>query len=525
MQARRALPRGLPRPAHADVIGDDKKHRSRHPGCRIRGTDARKTPDPDEHKRRDDARRKLRHSGKSGDKTLADALQRIAVDVDGPEEEIEGTLPQKIFPAVGDHLIVMRGDVGAQVGIEEEAHERLAQRHIEHEAYAHADKAVQHAHFHALADAPVLARPVVLPRIRRHCGAERNERLRGNAVDLGSGSVRRDYPGQRSIQSVERRLLHHAADRRNGKLQRHGKSLRKMPARQAEIPSEVGAAGAQQRIAAQRKDQAADARDELRKHGGERRARIVHAEREDEQKVQPDIEQRRKDEEEQGRARIPHRPQHARNDVVKSSRRNAAEDDEQITVGILVIGGGRVHQIEQNARERHRDRRDHGGDQGAQKIAHAHGAAHAVLIARAERLRHLDGKTRRQPVHRPDDQKDDGARQSHARKCLGPDGIPHNDGIRHVIELLKHAAQKHGERKKENEFERTALCQILHALCLFHSPCLRRARTSRRSDIFLFHFSPPVLYAFSTKRQVFFHIILCAVAKISGEKYKRAHFV
>ena len=248
-----------------------------------------------------------------------------------------------------------------------------------------------------------------------------------------------------------------------------------MPARKAEVPPEIRSARTENGIAVQGADQAADARNELREHRGDRRARIMHPEGEDEQKVQSDVEQGGENEEVERRPRIPHRAEHARHDVVKDGRGNPAENDEQIGIGVLVICGGRLHEIEQHPRQRNGDRRDDGGDKNAQKIAHAHGAPHAVFLTRAECLRHFDGETGRQPVHRPDDQKDDGARQPDARECLGPDRIAHDDGIRHVVELLEHAAQKDGQRKKKNELERTALGQILHAFCFVHDAPLAQS--------------------------------------------------
>lgn len=268
--------------AHTQRIRRDEEGDRGDPGSGVGDADARKSPQPHEEEGGNDAPRQLRDTREGGDKAPADALQRVAIDVDGAEKEIEGTLPEQVLPAVGDHLFIVRRDVGAQICVEKETHERLAQPHVKDKGKCYADNAVQHPDEDALADTAEVARAVVLPRIRRHGGADRNKGLRGDAVDLGGGGVRRDNAGQGRIQPVKRRLLHDAADRRDGELQRHGKTLRQVRPREADIPGKVPLGRPQERIAADGDGKAERARNELGKHRGDRRARIVHVEREDE---------------------------------------------------------------------------------------------------------------------------------------------------------------------------------------------------------------------------------------------------
>ena len=143
----------------------------------------------------------------------------------------------------------MRGDARAQIGIEKELHEGAAQHDVEQGGDGDARGGIHHPHEHALFDAAVFARAVILPRIRRHGGAERRKRLRGDAVDFGGGGVRRHHAGKGRVQPVERRLLHHAADGGDGELQRHGKPLREVHARKACVPPKVRPAGAQKGVA------------------------------------------------------------------------------------------------------------------------------------------------------------------------------------------------------------------------------------------------------------------------------------
>ena len=171
-----------------------------------------------------------------------------------------------------------------------------------------------------------------------------------------------------------------------------------MPHRKAGIPPEIRPGGAQDGIAVQGIRKARPAREQLREHRCKRRPAVMPAAAHDERKVQPHVQNGGGDEEIERRARIAHGAKEPRDDVVKDGRADPAEDDEQVPVGVIVIGGGRLHEAQKGRRERHRHRRDDDCDRNAQQIAHADRAAHARLVARAERLRDLDGKARSEPV-------------------------------------------------------------------------------------------------------------------------------
>ena len=275
--------------ADTDAIGRDEEQDGGDPGDGIGHTNAHKAPEMDKEQGSDDTADELGGTGKRSDKAFADPLQGVAEDVDRSEQDIERALPEEELLSVAEDFIIMRGDVGAQVGIEEELHERLVQSDGKNKPDADADRRIHHSHKHALADTVISACAIVLTRISRHGGTEGDESLRGDRVDLGSGGIRRDHAGKRSIQSVERSLLHHTADRGNGELQCHGQSLSKMPARKMPIPLKVRLCGTKDGIAVQSEKQAERTRDELREHGGKRRPLVVHAEYENEQKVQSDV--------------------------------------------------------------------------------------------------------------------------------------------------------------------------------------------------------------------------------------------
>ena len=434
--------------AHDDDISRNEEHHGGDPRDGVGGANAGKSPDAHEHERRENAPRQLRDARKRRDRALADALQRVAENEDRAEEGIERALPQQILPAVADDRVVIVRNVRAQIGIEKELHERFAQPDGEGEPDDRARQHVDHAHKDAAADAPVLPRAVVLGGIGGERRSERGKRLIGDVIDLRRGGVRRDRPGIGGVQPVERGLLHDAADGGDGELQRHGQPDGKMPHREAGIPSEIRPSWTERGIAAERIDKARRARNELREHGGDRRAAVMPSESDDKGEIQPHIQDRGKDEKDERRARIADGAEKSRHNVIKYRRADPAENDEQVPIRVIVVGGGRLHQAKQGRGERRGDRRRRRGNDNAQKIAHAHSAAHLLLVVRAERLRDLDGESRRQPVDEPEDEKVDRPRQPDARKRRRADGIADDDGIRHIIKLLEHAADKHGKREK-----------------------------------------------------------------------------
>ena len=83
----------FPEAAHTHKVCGDEEGDGGDPRGGVGGADARKSPQPDKEEGGNDAPRKLRHARKGGDGALADALQRVAVDVNCAQKEIERPLP------------------------------------------------------------------------------------------------------------------------------------------------------------------------------------------------------------------------------------------------------------------------------------------------------------------------------------------------------------------------------------------------------------------------------------------------
>ena len=76
--------------------------------------------------------------------------------------------------------------------------------------------------------------------------------------------------------------------------------------------------------------EAADGAEQLCQHGGDGRARDAPVERDDEQQVQPDVQRRGEQEEQQRRDRIAQAAEEGADEVVEQLRADAGEDDRAV---------------------------------------------------------------------------------------------------------------------------------------------------------------------------------------------------
>lgn len=205
---------------------------------------------------------------------------------------------------------------------------------------------------------------------------------------------------------------------------------RDVPAPQPHGASPIGPPGAERGIRPEHIHQPAAAREKLAEDGRRRGARIPHAEYDDKQQIQPDVEQRGRDQDDERRPGIPHGPKGGGSDVVENDRADAAETDEKVPIGVSEIFIGRLHQPKQRPRKRHR----HGHQQKREKHAQFHrrryAPPYALPVSRAEPLAGAHGEARSQPGGKPENEKRDGPRAPHPRHRVGGNGMPHDEGIR-----------------------------------------------------------------------------------------------
>lgn len=63
-------------------------------------------------------------------------------------------------------------------------------------------------------------------------------------------------------------------------------------------------------------------------------------------------------------------------------------------------------------------------------------------------------------MDKTDNEKEDAPGTAHSRQGVGSECASDNDQINRIVSLLEKIPQKEGNRKKNNEFDRIASCQV-----------------------------------------------------------------
>ena len=205
------------------------------------------------------------------------------------------------------------------------------------------------------------------------------------------------------------------------------------------VRTEVRALRAQCGVAPKRVDAAGKEADRLRDDRGDRRAHRPHAERDQEQQVEPDIEDGGEQQEDERRERIAQRAQNAADEVVADLREDAEEDHQAIAVcGAvdLAVRGCDMQEREQLRQERRRNGGQQGGDDERQLDLRRKRAAQPLIVAAADAICGDDTEARR--AAEGELQKDEGQREGviDARHLLGGEHLPADDGVGQCVDLL-----------------------------------------------------------------------------------------
>ena len=86
----------------------------------------------------------------------------------------------------------------------------------------------------------------------------------------------------------------------------------------------------------------------------------------------------------------------------------------------------------------------------------ANGTVKTPVVFRAETLRHVNGKALRKALDKPQHEPVQPVRRTERRQRVYAERLPHNGGIHHRVELLKHVAQHQRYRKGEDQLCRAA---------------------------------------------------------------------
>ena len=182
-----------------------------------------------------------------------------------------------------------------------------------------------------------------------------------------------------------------------------------------------------------------------------------------EQKIQPDIEDGGKQQEQKRRYRIPHAAQKGADKIIEKLRPDAREDDSAVGMGRAVHLrtfrrhiDPRQHRLQeqqcqpgQQHRQRRRKqdlRRQRAPHPGFMVGAHLRGRHHAKTRADAKRELQKD--------------KDNGGGIIHPGHLTGRQRLPHYGRIADGIHLLQQVTDDNGQRKCQDRLPGGALCQI-----------------------------------------------------------------
>ena len=224
---------------------------------------------------------------------------------------------------------------------------------------------------------------------------------------------------------------------------------------------EVFAANAEPLEPGEQKHKAPDRRHALRQHRRPAGAGDAHLERYDEQKVKPDVEHRRDDEEDERRAAVAYRAQHRRAEIVKYRGDQSPIDRHDVVVRIAddVVRG--LHEFEKRHRRHDADRRQNHRKHRAEQNGRSDAAPHPLFVLCSEELTRLDRKAGGQTLHESYDEKGYRARRADARERVVVDRLTDDDRVDHTVKLLENIADEDRYREQDYIAQRFARSEVV----------------------------------------------------------------
>ena len=211
-------------------------------------------------------------------------------------------------------------------------------------------------------------------------------------------------------------------------------------------------------------EQAQQAGDELREHSCVTSTGHTHSEVHNAENVEADIQQGGKDKKIERRFAVAQCAQDAGEQIVENVGKRAGKDDDDVVICHVDNVIRRVHGNKQRAAHGHAQRRHHNAQHNAQQDRHGHRVAHAVIVARAEALRHQHGEAARHAHDEAENEERQRTRGADGRQRVHAEELAHDDGVHHAVKLLKKVADQQRDRKTHDKLD-----GISHG----HIPCHR----------------------------------------------------
>ena len=201
----------------------------------------------------------------------------------------------------------------------------------------------------------------------------------------------------------------------------------------------------------------------LGKDGGQSRAQHAHAQHRDQHNVQSDVHQARDDEEVQRAAGVAHGPQDAGTHVIQKGRDGAQHVNAQIGEGKVHDVGRGAHGAQRPGRGRHADCCKTKPRGQSQRHRGMHRTADALCVVRTVRLRDDHCRAGGKPHEQVDEEVDERARSAaHGGQRLRANELPHDDGVRRVVKLLKKRTEQNREKEIQQLLPDHALGDLVH---------------------------------------------------------------
>ena len=203
--------------------------------------------------------------------------------------------------------------------------------------------------------------------------------------------------------------------------------------------------------------------EELGNHGGKCRAGHTHVSGQDEDEVEHDVDGGGDHEKDNRGPGVTERADCAGDEVVQEGGRDSEKDQENVLVGVAVDVRRCVHRV-QNPRAEEADGRRHDyGEQRAEIDAVNKEAAHFCIFAGAKLLGEGNGKTIADAHAESDDHEIDGAGGTHTGERFHAEKAADDEGVHHVVELLKKQSAEKRHGKAEDEFHGIAGREVFHS--------------------------------------------------------------
>ena len=310
-----------------------------------------------------------------------------------------------------------------------------------------------------------LLRPQVLPHKGGDGGGEAGDGQEGEALHLGVSAA---AAHSQLAEGVDVALHHHVGEADDAVLEAGGQAVAQDEPQHLPVRPDLPEHQPVVLLGPEEPPQAETGAEELGQDSGQGRPVHPHPEDPDEKEVQAHIGNRGDDEVVEGVAAVAHRLHDAHAGVVEGEAQAPGEVDAD-------IGDALGHDLRRGPHPAQDDGRQGGADEG-QRPAGDQGEEDGVVDGLAHLLR-LPGAEVAGDHHAR--AHEDAGEEAHKKEDQGPRGgdggqgpvaqqVPHDEGVRRVVELLEEVPQEEGHREADDLVRNGALCHAY--LCRFHCP-------------------------------------------------------